>query len=345
MAHRPMKPNRPGKAGGGASFAHNEGPTEESIAALLPTSGNGSGSSCHQCKSRRGMINLIYCSNMLVKKSDDRRQACRKKYCEPCLMKFYNELPPDRKDDLTAEWPCPACRGLCSCAACRRGKNKDGDDDDDDEIPVAPPSKSSSGSSSSTKHTAKQPKKDMSASGGGAGVTKAGKSKSQAMGAAHHGHHHHHHPHQQVQYDGHMGGMHTLGALTDPTDHEPHVHAHKASRTSSGGVGGDVGGEASPLDMMADVASSPEHSAQAAPHFGRNMTALALDAPALGGSAHTGTTSQLLQNQLLLQHYLQLQQQGVVLSSQQQLQVCMRVLFAPVYVRTSDACAGLCSMS
>jgi hypothetical protein len=78
------------------------GPSAETIATLLPTSGNGSGSSCHQCKSRRGMINLIYCSNMLVKKSDDRRQACRKKYCEQCLMKFYGEHPPDRTDDPTA---------------------------------------------------------------------------------------------------------------------------------------------------------------------------------------------------------------------------------------------------
>ena len=40
------------------------------IASVLPTSGNGSGTSCHQCKSRRGLHNLIYCSNIFNKKSD-----------------------------------------------------------------------------------------------------------------------------------------------------------------------------------------------------------------------------------------------------------------------------------
>lgn len=69
------------------------------IVPALPATGNGSGTSCHQCKSRRGMNNLIYCSNIFNKKSDERRQSCRKKYCENCLKRFYGEKAPDQKSN------------------------------------------------------------------------------------------------------------------------------------------------------------------------------------------------------------------------------------------------------
>ena len=93
-------------------------------------SGNGSGSSCHQCKSRRSMNNLIFCSNMFTKRSKDKkrnkekRHVCRKKYCDQCLQKFYHEKAPSKRQDPSSTWLCPACRGLCCCAACRRQKTK-----------------------------------------------------------------------------------------------------------------------------------------------------------------------------------------------------------------------------
>ena len=70
------------------------------------------------------MNNLIYCSNIFNKRSDEKRQSCRKKYCENCLKRFYNEKPPDQKTNPSCHWPCPACRELCSCAACRRNKTE-----------------------------------------------------------------------------------------------------------------------------------------------------------------------------------------------------------------------------
>ncbi|GAB5361894.1 hypothetical protein AAMO2058_000751900 [Amorphochlora amoebiformis] len=54
---------------------------------------------------------------------------CRKKYCDRCLFKFLGEKPPRkgiRKD--MENWLCPACRGICTCAACRRKKTRQGQD-------------------------------------------------------------------------------------------------------------------------------------------------------------------------------------------------------------------------
>ena len=45
------------------------------------------GSSCHQCKSRRSLQDLIFCTNIVDKKN----KHCRKKYCDGCLKKFYKE--------------------------------------------------------------------------------------------------------------------------------------------------------------------------------------------------------------------------------------------------------------
>ena len=50
-------------------------------------------------------------------------QSCRKKYCARCLIKFYNEIP-NPKAVKSGEWSCPGCRGLCTCAACRRVRVK-----------------------------------------------------------------------------------------------------------------------------------------------------------------------------------------------------------------------------
>jgi len=85
-------------------------------------SGNGSGSSCHQCKSRCLLSSLILCKNLPSLRGKGKRQGCRKKYCDRCLNKFYSENAPTSEQQ--ASWACPACRGICRCAACRRQKAK-----------------------------------------------------------------------------------------------------------------------------------------------------------------------------------------------------------------------------
>ncbi|GAB5356504.1 hypothetical protein AAMO2058_000295600 [Amorphochlora amoebiformis] len=83
----------------------------------------GAGSSCHQCKSRRALHKLFFCSNQgLCTRLKDKRNLCRKKYCDQCLDKFYHETPPEKID--LPKWLCPACRSLCCCAACRRQRAK-----------------------------------------------------------------------------------------------------------------------------------------------------------------------------------------------------------------------------
>lgn len=98
----------------------------------IKATGNGSGSSCHQCKSRRSLGALIFCCNSVKRKTKQqtktvkgvtkRAHLCRKKYCAQCLIKFYREKAPKKSKD--SEWACPACRGICICAACRRQKAK-----------------------------------------------------------------------------------------------------------------------------------------------------------------------------------------------------------------------------
>ena len=50
---------------------------------------------------------------------------CRKKYCTRCLEKFYGEeAPPKPAPGEPNTFVCPGCRGLCTCAACKRGFSK-----------------------------------------------------------------------------------------------------------------------------------------------------------------------------------------------------------------------------
>ena len=101
------------------------------------------GSSCHQCKTRRISAELIYCAQSHVKKSRQRKRQmlaaasgapsaggkqerlCRKKYCARCTIKFYGEQPPAKiGPNGDRNWSCPGCRGLCTCAACKRQQSK-----------------------------------------------------------------------------------------------------------------------------------------------------------------------------------------------------------------------------
>ncbi|KMS64992.1 hypothetical protein BVRB_040550, partial [Beta vulgaris subsp. vulgaris] len=63
--------------------------------------------SCHQCKSRRAIGDLIFCTNIVDKKN----KHCRKKYCEGCLKKFYKEDVSDPSQ--RTNWSCPSCRKMC----------------------------------------------------------------------------------------------------------------------------------------------------------------------------------------------------------------------------------------
>lgn len=80
------------------------------------------GSSCHQCKSRRSQEDLNWCANMFTLQRGKKRPLCRKKYCDRCIQKFMGEKPPAKDRKSRETWQCPACRGICSCAACRRRK-------------------------------------------------------------------------------------------------------------------------------------------------------------------------------------------------------------------------------
>mmetsp|Transcript_12648 Transcript_12648/g.23917 ORF Transcript_12648/g.23917 Transcript_12648/m.23917 type:complete len:261 (+) Transcript_12648:358-1140(+) len=87
------------------------------------TNSPSTGSSCHQCKSRRATKDLNWCRNMLTMQHGKKRPVCRKKYCDRCLLKFLGEKPPRNQAKKNRDkWLCPACRNICTCAACRRRK-------------------------------------------------------------------------------------------------------------------------------------------------------------------------------------------------------------------------------
>eukprot|EP00466_Bigelowiella_natans_P019108 jgi/Bigna1/85638/estExt_fgenesh1_pg.C_50106 len=99
--------------------------SEKSLDSLSITNSPNLGSSCHQCKSRRSQEELNWCRNMLAMQQGKKRPICRKKYCDRCLFKFLGEQPPRTKGKKQRDnWLCPACRGICTCAACRRKKNR-----------------------------------------------------------------------------------------------------------------------------------------------------------------------------------------------------------------------------
>jgi len=97
-------------------------PASSSSSSSKQVVGNGSGSSCHQCKSRCSLQSLILCKSLPSQRGKGKRQGCRKKYCARCLNKFYNESAPT--PEQKPKWVCPACRNICKCAACRRQKAK-----------------------------------------------------------------------------------------------------------------------------------------------------------------------------------------------------------------------------
>ena len=59
---------------------------------------------------------MTFCSSSAKKN----KTQCRKKYCNHCLTKFYQDIPTLRNEQ---GWLCPFCRDMCCCAACRRREN------------------------------------------------------------------------------------------------------------------------------------------------------------------------------------------------------------------------------
>jgi hypothetical protein len=75
--------------------------------------------SCHQCKVKQAHSVLSSCFNhkTLAKsqRNGENPRCCKKKYCAACLNKYYGENLP-----LPEDYECPACKGICSCAYCKR---------------------------------------------------------------------------------------------------------------------------------------------------------------------------------------------------------------------------------
>ena len=80
--------------------------------------------SCHQCKIKRDIINMLHCTTIPIKRDPlkiKRKPAqCRKKYCSQCLERIYmihvNTMTLYDKQ----HWTCPSCQLTCTCAACMR---------------------------------------------------------------------------------------------------------------------------------------------------------------------------------------------------------------------------------
>ena len=103
--------------------------------------------SCHQCKLKKPQEQCLQCScsaqpsssssSSSARKDGGGRKRCVKKYCSTCLLKHYRMVMKDDSSGSAASaaadglmrvgegWICPACCGLCSCAACSRRKALD----------------------------------------------------------------------------------------------------------------------------------------------------------------------------------------------------------------------------
>ncbi|GAB5368622.1 hypothetical protein AAMO2058_001335400 [Amorphochlora amoebiformis] len=77
--------------------------------------------SCHQCKLKFNMTNLVKCTTKQILKSKEGLRSCRKKFCRSCLLKKYH-IHAETID--TSTFKCPACRGICTCAQCMRSSEK-----------------------------------------------------------------------------------------------------------------------------------------------------------------------------------------------------------------------------
>eukprot|EP01083_Nonionella_stella_P209547 759476_1 len=83
--------------------------------------------SCHQCKSNKLPIHLLFCSSGRKKKG---QRSCHKKFCDLCLQRYstaadvVQKMSEQRQFKAgsrdTFVWTCPACLNICTCAGCKR---------------------------------------------------------------------------------------------------------------------------------------------------------------------------------------------------------------------------------
>lgn len=86
--------------------------------------------SCHQCKSNKLPIHLLFCSSQ--KKTKGQR-SCHKKFCDLCLQRYsttdcvIDKMTEQRQFKAgtrdTFIWQCPACLNICTCAGCKRKRS------------------------------------------------------------------------------------------------------------------------------------------------------------------------------------------------------------------------------
>ena len=83
----------------------------------LPTSAPTA--SCHQCKLKKPHEALRVCNA-----HSGKGRRCKKKFCQSCLAKYGDTFI--ACDGSDGHWACPACRGVCNCARCRRSRGDKG---------------------------------------------------------------------------------------------------------------------------------------------------------------------------------------------------------------------------
>eukprot|EP01084_Bolivina_argentea_P013452 25258_1 len=90
--------------------------------------------SCHQCKTKKDVNILFYCTCTKVKTNKPhiayktKSIKCKKKYCTSCMTKYFNEADVETfkkyKDSISWSFDCPACQDVCTCGACKRKRAK-----------------------------------------------------------------------------------------------------------------------------------------------------------------------------------------------------------------------------
>lgn len=120
MASASHSPNQ--QYAGHIRYEHPEDHMNQYEYSLHPTKAQKKGTSCHQCKNTKDLQYLSFCMNTFEKRTKNEKRNCRKKFCQVCLKKFYNEELSEALRNPC--WSCPSCRGECVCAACSRLREK-----------------------------------------------------------------------------------------------------------------------------------------------------------------------------------------------------------------------------
>jgi len=89
---------------------------------------DGKRASCHQCKTKKDVSILFYCTRTRPCSNNSfKTKRCRKKYCQSCMNKYYPESQVEPlmsiKDSTDWKFDCPACEAICTCRACKRKRS------------------------------------------------------------------------------------------------------------------------------------------------------------------------------------------------------------------------------